>query len=67
MSFTVGGSIHVTAHRTEEVKEVFQADKPIQILVVSSEFRNCDVLKDITLVQIRIWNCEEEKAEHLIA
>jgi len=20
-----------------------------------------------TLVQIRIWNCEEEKAEHLIA
>src|SRR6267142_3818980 len=47
MSFTVGGSIHVTAHRTEEVKEVFQADKPIQILVVSSEFRNCDVLKDI--------------------
>jgi len=21
----------------------------------------------ITLVQIRIWNCEEEKAEHLIA
>jgi len=22
---------------------------------------------EITLVQIRIWNCEEEKAEHLIA
>ena len=22
---------------------------------------------DFTLVQIRIWNCEEEKAEHLIA
>ena len=47
MGFTVGGSIHVTAHRREEVKEVFQVDKPIQILVVSSEFTNCDVLKDI--------------------
>ena len=47
MSFTVGGSIHVTAHRREEVKAVFQVDKPIQILVVSSEFTNCDVLKDI--------------------
>jgi hypothetical protein len=22
---------------------------------------------EVTLVQIRIWNCEEEKAEHLIA
>ena len=47
MRFTVGGSIQVTAHRREEVKEVFQVDKPIQILVVSSEFTNCDVLKDI--------------------
>lgn len=47
MHFTVGGSIQVTAHRREEVKEVFQVDKPIQILVVSSEFTNCDVLKDI--------------------
>src|SRR5258706_14322648 len=47
MRFTVGGSIQVTAPRREEVKEVFQVDKPIQILVVSSEFTNCDVLKDI--------------------
>ena len=47
MRFTVGGSIQVTAHRREEVKGVFQVDKPIQILVVSSEFTNCDVLKDI--------------------
>src|SRR5882762_3497208 len=47
MRFIVGGPIQVTAHRREEVKEVFQVDKPIQILVVSSEFTNCDVLKDI--------------------
>jgi len=47
MRFTVGGSIQVTAHRREEVKEVFQVDKPIQILVVSPEFTNGDVLKDI--------------------
>ena len=47
MGFTVCGSIKVTAHLREEVKEVFQVDKPIQILVVSSEFMNCDVLKDI--------------------
>src|SRR5207247_10654338 len=47
MRVTVGGSIQVTAHRREEVKEVFQVDKPIQILVVWSEITNCDVLKDI--------------------
>jgi DNA-binding NtrC family response regulator len=48
MSFIVSGSIKVTAHRRKEVKEVCQVNKPIQILVVSSEFTNCDVLKDIT-------------------
>jgi DNA-binding NtrC family response regulator len=48
MSFIVGGSIRLTAHRRKEVKEVGQVNKPIQILVVSSEFTNCDVLKDIT-------------------
>ena len=26
-----------------------------------------DLMRTITLVPIRIWNCEEEKAEHLIA
>src|SRR6266404_3408575 len=53
---------------TELRRDVSQdLDDHFEILIDSNHNRRGAYVFEVTLVPIRIWNCKEEKAEHLIA
>src|SRR5258706_2873334 len=47
--------------------EAFMSEVKSKFGQIDILFVNAGILSRGTLVPIRIWNCEEEKAEHLIA
>jgi hypothetical protein len=54
--------------RMKKEKIIHRVSGDLLIWLGQRQFRRVLIkLGSSTLVQIRIWNCEEEKAEHLIA
>jgi DNA-binding NtrC family response regulator len=74
MNFIKDGSTKISSpHRTQELKDVRSMDKPIPILIVSSEFKNRHALREIlnregwkTICASTVGECEEVFANHNI-